>query len=75
MDVLKDIQSQTNVEYLTQLDKFIDIDISNIDKNSLIAKMVAESNGMTLKEYNEKRLIEFQKLKDEIQKRITELTK
>jgi hypothetical protein len=75
MDIIKDIRKETNVDYLTQLDKFIDMDIENIGKNNLINEKVALMNGMTLEEYNEKQLIRFKELKSEVQKRIEKLTK
>ena len=70
----KQIKNETDVEYLTQLEKYVDIDISNIGSDSeAILKMKADSIGVTPEKYVEKQRHTFTKLKETIQKRIKEL--
>jgi hypothetical protein len=74
MDIYKQIKNETDVEYLTQLEKYVDIDISNIGSDSeVILKMKAKMIGVTPEEYLEKQRETFTKLKKTIQDRIKSL--
>ena len=74
MDIYKQIKNETDVEYLTQLEKYVDMDISNIGSDSeAILKMKAKMAGVTPEKYLEKQRDTFTKLKETIQKRIKTL--
>jgi len=74
MDIYKQIKNETDVEYLTQLEKYVDIDISNIGSDSeVILKMKADMYDITPEKYLEKQRETFTKLKKTIQDRIKSL--
>jgi hypothetical protein len=74
MDIYKQIKNETDVEYLTQLEKYVDMDISNIGSDSeKMLKIKADMIGVTPEKYLEKQRDTFTKLKETIQKRIKEL--
>ena len=76
MDVNKHIQDSTDLKYLIGLEKYVDMDIQNIGiNNDIIRKMVSESEGMSIEEFDKEQLEGLSKLKSMIQKRITELKK
>ena len=73
-DINKDIEESTDIEYLKELEKCIDIDISNIGKDSeIIRKMKAKMRNTTPDEYDEKQRKGFANLKKKVQDRIKEL--
>lgn len=75
MDISKQIRETKDVEYLIQLEKYVDMDISNIGKDSdRILAMKASMYNTTSEKYMEKQKVAFNKLKQEIQDRIRELS-
>jgi hypothetical protein len=74
MDIYKQIKNETDVEYLTQLEKYVDMDISNIGSDSeKMLKIKADMIGVTPEKYLENQRDTFTKLKETIQKRIKTL--
>jgi len=74
MDIYKQIKNETDVEYLTQLEKYVDMDISNIGSDSeKMLKIKADMIGVTPEKYLENQRDIFTKLKETIQKRIKTL--
>lgn len=73
-DINKDIENSTDIEYLKDLEKYVDIDINNIGNDSeAIKKMKAKMRNMSIEEMEEKQRSELLKLKKKIQNRISEL--
>jgi len=76
MDIYFEIENSNDVEYLTELEKFVDIDIANVGKDSDVIKgMKAKMVNMSVEQMEEERMDEFLKLKKTIQDRISELKK
>jgi hypothetical protein len=76
MDIYFEIENSTSIEFLTELEKFVDIDIDNIGKDSdIIKEMKAKMRNMSIEQMEKTQLNGFTKLKKTIQDRITELKK
>ena len=76
MDIYFEIENSNDIEYLTELEKFVDIDIANVGKDSDVIKgMKAKMVNMSVEQMEEERMDEFLKLKKTIQDRISELKK
>ncbi len=75
-NIFKQVEDATDVKWLKQMLGFIDLDISRIENDPMGHKtMLAEAEGMTLNEYNEKQRNFFQEWKEKIEKRIDVLEK
>lgn len=76
VDYIKQIGESTSVDSLKQLEKYVDIDIANIGKDSdVIKKMKADMYGISYEEIGEKQLAGFMDMKTKIHNRISELSK
>ena len=74
MSLYQQIKDETDIEYLTQLDKYVDIDIANIGaEGETLLKMKAKMHNLTPEAFLEKQRKELNKLKQTIQNRINEL--
>lgn len=75
MDIRKQIKESTDIEYLKELDKYVDMDIKNIGTDSdVIKKMKAEMRNITIEEMEKQSLDGFNDLKERIKNRISELS-
>jgi hypothetical protein len=75
MDIRKQIKESTDIEYLKELDKYVDIDIENIGKDSdVIKQMKAKMRNITVEEMEKQNLDGFNDLKKRIKNRILELS-
>ena len=75
MDINKQIRETTDIEYLIQLEKYVDMDISNIGNDSeRMLSMKAKMYNTTPEKYIEKQIVGFNNMKKLIQKRIKELS-
>jgi len=73
-DINKDIEKSTDVEYLKELERYVDMDIDNIGKDSdVIKKMKAKMRNLSVEEMEKQQKEGFLNLKNKIQKRISEL--
>ena len=74
MITIENVKHAVTLEYLVQLEKWVDTDISNVGKDSdVIKQMKAKMHGLSVEELDEKQLKDLTDLKNAIQKRITEL--
>ncbi len=74
MITIEDVQNAITLEYLNDLETWIDVDITNIGNGSdAIRHMKAKMHGMTVEELDRKQLEELTDLKKAVQKRIIEL--
>jgi hypothetical protein len=75
MDIRKQIKESTDIEYLKELDKYVDMDIKNIGTDSdVIKKMKAKMRNITVEEMEKQNLDGFNDLKERIKNRISELS-
>jgi hypothetical protein len=75
MDIYKHIKETNDIEYLKELDKYVDIDIENIGKDSdVIKKMKAKMRNITIEEMEKLSLDGFNDIKERIKNRIKELS-
>ena len=75
MDIYKQIKETTDIEYLKQLDKYVDMDIKNIGTESdVIKNMKAKMRGISVQEMEKQNLDGFNDLKERIKNRISELS-
>ena len=74
IDIYKQINEATDKDYLTQLDKFIDMDIAKIGKDSdEIRAIKAKLFNTTIEEYEKKQFESFLLLKKYVKQRLNEL--
>jgi hypothetical protein len=74
--IFNQIENSTDIEYLNELEKYIDDDIDNINKDSIKIKQIkAKMRGISVDEMDNLKLKELIKLKTSIQNRISELSK
>ena len=75
MDIRKQIKESTDIEYLKELDKYVDMDIKNIGTDSdVIKKIKAEMRNITIEEMEKQSLDGFNDIKERIKNRISELS-
>lgn len=75
IDIYKHIKETNDIEYLKELDKYVDIDIENIGKDSdVIKKMKAKMRNITIEEMEKQSLDGFNDIKERIKNRIKELS-
>ena len=75
MDIRKQIKESTDIEYLKELDKYVDMDIKNIGTDSdVIKKMKAKMRNITIEEMEKQSLDGFNDIKQRIKNRIKELS-
>jgi hypothetical protein len=75
MDIHKQIKESTDIEYLKELDKYVDMDIESIGKDSdVIKQMKAKMRNITVEEMEKQNLDGFNDLKKRIKNRISELS-
>jgi hypothetical protein len=75
MDIRKQIKESTDIEYLKELDKYVDMDIKNIGTDSdVIKKIKAEMRNTTIEEMEKQSLDGFNDIKERIKSRISELS-
>jgi hypothetical protein len=75
IDIYKHIKETNDIEYLKELDKYVDIDIENIGKDSdVIKKMKAKMRNITVEEMEKQSLDGFNDIKERIKNRIKELS-
>ena len=75
IDIYKHIKETNDIEYLKELDKYVDIDIENIGKYSdVIKKMKAKMRNITIEEMEKQSLDGFNDIKERIKNRIKELS-
>jgi hypothetical protein len=75
MDIHKQIKESTDIEYLKELDKYVDMDIESIGKDSdVIKQMKAKMRKITVEEMEKQNLDGFNDLKKRIKNRILELS-
>lgn len=73
-DINKDIEKSTDIDYLKELERYVDMDIDNIGKDSdVIKKMKAKMRNMSIEEMEKQQKEGFLNLKKKIQNRISEL--
>lgn len=73
-DINKDIETSTDINYLKELEKYVDMDIDNIGKDSdVIKKVKAKMRNISVEEMEKQQLKGFIHLKKKIQNRISEL--
>ena len=73
-DINKDIEKSTDIDYLKELERYVDMDIDNIGKDSdVIKKMKAKMRNMSIEEMEKQQMEGFLNLKKKIQNRISEL--
>lgn len=73
-DINKDIEKSTDVDYLKELERYVNVDIDNIGKDSdIIKKMKAKMRNMSIEEMEKQQMEGFLNLKKKIQNRISEL--
>jgi hypothetical protein len=73
-DIYSDIKNSTDIKYLKELEKYVDMDIENIGKDSeVIKKMKAKMRNMSVEQMDKQQMDGFLDLKNKIQKRISEL--
>jgi hypothetical protein len=73
-DINKDIEKSTDIEYLKELERYVDMDIDNIGKDSdVIKKMKAKMRNLSVEEMEKQQKEGFLNLKKKIQNRISEL--
>jgi len=73
-DIYQEIASATDIEYLKELNKYVDMDIANIGKESeVIRKMKSKMHGLSPEDYDKKQMTGFTDLKNKIQQKINEL--
>ena len=76
IDIEKDIKTSIDVEYLTDMNRYIDIDIANLDtKSTYQRKIEASMYSITPEKYEAEQRKAFVHLKDLIAKRLEELNK
>lgn len=76
VDPIKQIKEATDVIFLTQLDKYVDMDIANLDKQSdFVIEMKEEMFRKPIETINKESLEYFNKMKKAIKERIEELNK
>lgn len=75
MNIYKDIKNSTDLNYLKELDKYVDMDIENVGNESdVIKKMKLKIHNLSSIEEMEKKQIDgLMNLKHRIKKRIQEL--
>lgn len=73
MDIRKQIKESTDIEYLKELDKYVDMGIKNTDSD-VIKKMKAKMRNITVEEMEKQNLDGFNDLKERIKNRISELS-
>lgn len=75
MDIHKQIKESTDIEYLKELDRYVDMDIESIGKDSdVIKQMKAKMRNITVEEMEKQNLDGFNDLKKRIKNRISELS-
>lgn len=75
MDIHKQIKESTDIEYLKELDKYVDMDIESIGKDSdVIKQMKVKMRNITVEEMEKQNLDGFNDLKKRIKNRISELS-
>ena len=75
MDIRKQIKESTDIEYLKELDKYVDMDIESIGKDSdVIKQMKVKMRNITVEEMEKQNLDGFNDLKKRIKNRISELS-
>lgn len=75
MDIHKQIKESTDIEYLKELDRYVDMDIESIGKDSdVIKKIKAKMRNITVEEMEKQNLDGFNDLKERIKNRISELS-
>ena len=73
-DINKDIEKSTDINYLKELERYVDMDIDNIGKDSdVIKKMKAKMRNMSIEEMEKQQMDGFLSIKNKIQNRISEL--
>lgn len=73
-DINKDIEKSTDIDYLKELERYVDMDIDDIGKDSdVIKKMKAKMRNMSIEEMEKQQKEGFLNLKKKIQNRISEL--
>jgi len=73
-DIIKQIQESTDVDYLNDLLKAIDIDIDNVrNSNKAFTKLKATARSMDVETYINKCITELNELKTKIQERLNML--
>ena len=75
MDIHKQIKESTDIEYLKELDRYVDMDIESIGKDSdVIKKIKAKMRNITVEDMDKQNLDGFNDLKERIKNRISELS-
>ena len=75
MDIRKQIKESTDIEYLKELDKYVDMGIKNIGTDGdVIKKIKAKMRNITVEEMEKQNLDGFNDLKERIKNRISELS-
>lgn len=73
-DINEDIEKSTDIDYLKELERYVNMDIDNIGKDSdIIKKMKAKMRNMSIEEMEKQQMEGFLNLKKKIQNRISEL--
>lgn len=75
-DIHQQIQQQTDVKYLQTLSGYVDIDISNIEKdvNKTVELMFVDGNEKKYQRNKRKKIRFWKQIKSEIESRIKELS-
>ena len=74
MITIKDVQKAVTLEYLKDLEKWVDTDITNIGRNSGVRRQLeTQYQGISDEELDKKELEALTDLKKAVQKRIIEL--
>ncbi len=74
LDIYKQIEYTTDIEFLKELDRYVDMDIDNIGKDSIVIKnMKAKMRNVSIEEMEKQQLVGFIDIKLKIKNRISEL--
>ncbi len=75
-DIIKQVETSNDLDYLRELDRYVDMDIASVGNESdVIKQMKAKMFNMTVEERERKMLEFFQLLKNKIAERISILSK
>jgi ATP-dependent Clp protease ATP-binding subunit ClpA len=73
-DIYSKIRNSNDIDYLKELEKYVDADIENIGKNSSkIKEMKAKMRGMSVEELEKSQKEGFLDIKNRINKRIKDI--
>lgn len=74
MDLRKEILNETDINYLMDLDRYVDIDIDNIGKGSIkFREMKASMWNISVEEMEKQQLKSFLELKSLIKEKLEKL--